>query len=168
MNGAHIHLIVTHLPVLGIVFATALLGFGLWRNSRPVQQTALTVFVLVGLAAGAAFLTGEGAEEAVEETLAGGDAIIERHEEAAQVGLAVAGFGGALALLTMAIGRRGRALPRGMVVASLLVGLVGTGVLTWVANLGGQIGHPEIRSAQAGGVVEAGEDADDDDGGNDH
>src|ERR1041384_6680410 len=62
MNGAHLHLIVTHLPVLGTGFGTLLLGLGLIRRSRVIQQLALSVLVLAGVTAGAAYLTGEGAE----------------------------------------------------------------------------------------------------------
>ena len=148
MNGAHLHLIVTHLPVLGVAFGTVLLGFGLFRGSRIVQQVALTVLVLAGFAAGAAYLTGEGAEEAIEGTLGSGKSFLERHEEAGVFGLVSAGIAGAIALIALASGRKGRPLSRALVALSVVVALVASGTLAWVANLGGQIGHPEIRSGQ--------------------
>ena len=49
MNGAHLHLILTHVPVLGVAFGTVLLGFGLLRNNRVIQQTGLAVLVFAGL-----------------------------------------------------------------------------------------------------------------------
>ena len=149
MNGAHLHLIVTHLPVLGVAFGTFLLGFGLFRRSRLVQQVALSVLVLAGLSAGAAYLTGEGAEEAIEGTLGAGKPFLERHEEAGVFGLVAAGIAGAIALIVLASGRKGRPLSRGLVALNLVVALVASGTLAWVANLGGQIGHPEIRSGQS-------------------
>ena len=66
MNGAHLHLVLTHLPVLGIAFATILLALGWYRKSRALQQAALSALVIGAIAAGAAYWTGEGAEEAVE------------------------------------------------------------------------------------------------------
>ena len=51
-----------------------------------------------------------------------------------------------MALVVLASGRKGRPLSRGLAVLSLLVALAASGTLAWVANLGGQIGHPEIRS----------------------
>ena len=149
MNGAHLHLIVTHLPVLGLGFGTVLLGIGLWRRSRVMQQTALSVLMLAGLAAGVAFLTGEGAEEAIEGTLTGGEGYLERHEAAGLVGLIAAGLAGVMALIVLGLARRGRPVSRGLATANLIVALFGSGVLAWVANLGGQIGHPEIRSNEA-------------------
>jgi hypothetical protein len=162
MNGVHLHLIVTHLPVLGVAFGTVLLGVGLWRKSRAVQQTALSVLVLAGLAAGLAFLSGEGAEEAIEETLAGGKGYLERHEAAGLAGLIAAGLAGGVALIALAIGRRGRPLSRSLATLNLIIALFASGILAWVANLGGKIGHPEIRSGQVSSRPE-GEDHDDPD-----
>ena len=149
MNGAHLHLIVTHLPVLGVGFGTLLLALGLFRKNRVMQQTALGVLVLAGLAAGAAYLTGEGAEEVIENRLGAGKAFLELHEEAGLFGLAAAGLAGLLALIVLATGRKGRQLSRGLAVLNLVFALVASGTLAWVANLGGQIGHPEIRSGQS-------------------
>jgi hypothetical protein len=157
MNGAHIHLIVTHLPVLGVVFGTFLLGFGLFRKNRVTQQTALSVLVLAGLAAGAAYLTGEGAEEAIEATVGAGKPLLERHEAAGLFGLVIAGMAGAMALVVLASGRKGRPLSKGLAVLNLLIALAASGTLAWVANLGGQIGHPEIRSGAIAPVGAEGE-----------
>ena len=146
MNGAHLHLIVTHLPVLGVAFGALLLGFGLLRKNRVIQQVALGVLVLAGMAAGVAYLTGEGAEETIEGTLGTGKAFLERHETAGVFGLVAAGIAGAMALLALFGGRRERSLSRGLLVLNLVVALAASGILAWVANLGGQIGHSEIRS----------------------
>lgn len=160
MNGAHIHLIVTHLPVLGVAFATFLLGFGFWRQNRLTQQIALSVLVVSGLAAGIAYLTGEGAEETIEGTLGAGKSLLDRHESAALIGLVMSGVAGVLALVALIAGRNGRPLARSLTVLNLVVALIASGTLAWVANLGGQVGHPEIRSglaAPAGVEHEAGE-----------
>ena len=154
MNEAHLHLIVTHLPVLGVAFGTVLLGFGLFRGNRVVQQVALGVLALAGLAASAAYLTGEGAEEVLESTLGAGEPFLERHEEAGLLGLVAAGIAGALALIVLASGRKGRPFSRGLVMLNVVVALVASGTLAWVANLGGQIGHSEIRSEQSASAGE--------------
>src|SRR5690349_354101 len=112
MNGAHLHLIVTHLPVLGVAFGALLLGFGLLRKNRVVQQAALGVLALAGIAAGVAYLTGEGAEEAIEGTLGTGKSFLDRHETAAGFGLVAAGIAGAMALIVLVGGRSERPLRR--------------------------------------------------------
>ena len=148
MNVAHVHLMLTHVPVLGVVFGTALLAAGIARKNRVLEQAALTVLVLAGLAAGVAYWTGGSAEDAIERQLAGGQTFIERHEEAGLVGLVTAAITAAIALITLVIGRHGRPFSHRLVGTTLLVALVASGALAWVANLGGQISHPEARSGQ--------------------
>ena len=145
---------VTHIPVLGVAFGTFLLAVGLIRGNRSVQQAGLVVLVLAGLAAGVAYLTGEGAEEAVEGALSGGKPYLEPHEEAAMLGLVAAGLAGAVALVALLSGRKGRNFAKGLLLLNLLVALTASGMLTWVANLGGRIGHPEIRSGQTASLQE--------------
>jgi hypothetical protein len=160
MNGAHLHLIVTHLPVLGTAFGTLLLGFGLFRGSRVIQQLALGVLVLAGVTAGAAYLTGEGAEEVIERALGARKPYLDRHEEAGLVGLVAAGIAGGMALVVLVSGWRGRPLSKGLALLNFVLAVAASGTLAWVANLGGQIGHPEIRSGQvapAGAGDEGGE-----------
>ncbi len=160
MNPAHIHLMLTHIPVLGAGFGVALLAIGMARHNRIAQQTALWVLVLSGMAAGAAYLTGEGAEEVIENGLGAGKAYLDQHEESALAGLLLAGAAGVLAAITLLVARRERPLRKGLVALTLLVAVATSGTMAWVANLGGQIGHPEIRSGQsaATGETEEGED----------
>ncbi|HKV76283.1 MAG TPA: hypothetical protein VJN95_17320 [Gemmatimonadales bacterium] len=133
---------------MGIAFGALLLGLGLVRQDRGIQQAALGALVLSGLAAGLAYLTGEGAEEAIERTVGAGKPYLERHEEAGMVGLVAAGVVGVLALIALVGGRQNRPLSRGLLIVNLGLALAASGALAWVANLGGQIGHPEIRSGQ--------------------
>lgn len=160
MNLAHVHLMLTHIPVLGAGFGVLLLAFGMVRRNRVAQQTALWVLVLSGLAAGAAYLTGEGAEEVVENGLGAGKGFLEEHEEAALAGLLLAGGSGILAAITLLVARAGRPLRNGLVALTLALGIATSGTMAWVANLGGQIGHPEIRNGQqaAGGEASEGEE----------
>ena len=165
MNGAHLHLLATHVPALGVILGSMLLGLGLWRSNRLLQRTALAVFVVSALATGTAYLTGEGAEEAVEHTIVGtgGHDLIEQHEDAARYGLIVTGIAAVLALSALVAGRGTRALPRALLLANLTMGVFASGTLAWVANLGGRINHPEIRSAQQAGGDAGHEDGDEDD-----
>jgi hypothetical protein len=144
MSDAHWHLVVTHLPVLGVPFGAALLAAGLWRRNVTVQRTALVVLILAGLAAGLAFLTGEPAEHALENMAGRPEALIESHEEAALLATfatAVLAFLSAASLWLLRRGALGRGWGLGTMALAICVSLA----LAWVANLGGQISHPEIR-----------------------
>ncbi len=153
MNGAHLHLLLNHLPVLGTAFGLLLLLFALLRKSDEIKRVSLGVFVFTALSAGAAYLTGEPAEEAVEKLPGVAEALIGQHEDAALIALVVAGVTGGVALLGLILFRRAEKLPVWVVAAALVLALATGGLMARAANLGGQIRHPEIRAdfnAQAG------------------
>jgi uncharacterized membrane protein len=167
MNLAHVHLMLNHVPVLGSIFALLLLGAALVRKSIELQKVGLVVLVLVAVAALPVYFTGEPAEEVVEHYPGVSEAMIEQHQDAAKlatVGIEVVGL---IALSGLWFSRRSRANPRPFVTASLILGLVVAGLMLWVANLGGQIHHPEIRSnagaaADQRNIERHGESTDDD------
>ena len=146
MNGAHLHLMINHLPVLGVGFGLLLLLAARFRRSTELTNAALVVFVLAAAAAGTAYLTGEPAEGAVEDVAAVTEASIEQHEEAATVALVLTGLLGAGALFGL-VGFRRQPLPPGWFTTAALVGaLVAGGSMAYTSNLGGQIRHPEITA----------------------
>jgi uncharacterized membrane protein len=167
MNTAHVHLLLTHLPVVGAVFAVLLLATGLLTRSAAVRRVALAAVVVVALSGLPTYFTGEGAEDAVEGLPGVSETVIERHEDAAGRSLVALETAGVLALLGLAATVRARRVPAWIVAGTLLVTAVGTGLLGWTANLGGQIRHTEIRAgavASAGeGVLRPGGDRQDDD-----
>lgn len=149
MSDAHWHLIVNHLPVLGVPFGAAFLGLGLLRRQLALQRAGLGILILAGMAAGVAYLTGEPAEHAIEAIGPRGarpESLIEAHEEAALTASAITG------LLAVVAGAALWRLRRGLVgrfwtTGALTLALVATLALGWVATLGGRISHPEIRPA---------------------
>jgi uncharacterized membrane protein len=151
MNGVHIHLLLNHLPVIGIFIGLVVFALGVWRRNDSWTRLALGFFVVVALASLATMLTGEGAEEAVERLPGVTDAIIEPHEDAAKLASIAAYVLGAVSLASL-IWVRGRMLPRALTVTVVPLVLLVTGLMAYTANLGGQIRHTEIR---AGAVVEA-------------
>ena len=157
MSYAHLHLIVNHLPVLGVPFGAALLGLGLFRGQVALQRAGLSVLVLAGLAAGIAYLTGEPAEHALEAMGPLGarpETLIEAHEEAALAAAIVTGLGALVAGMGLWRLHRGSG-GRGWMTGALTVALVATLTLGWVATLGGRISHPEIRPPAALGTATA-------------
>ncbi|MGE0352901.1 MAG: hypothetical protein AB7I33_05330 [Gemmatimonadales bacterium] len=161
MNTAHLHLLVNHLPVLGVLFGVLLLAWAVFRRSPQLTRAALGVFVLAGIAGLVAYLTGEPAEEAVERLSGVSETLIGQHEDAALAATFGAGLLGLLALAGLVAFRRLADLPRWFTGASLAFGLVATGMMAWTANLGGQIRHSEIR-AGAVAAMDAGSHLDDD------
>jgi uncharacterized membrane protein len=141
-------LLLNHLPVVGIVLAALLILVAWMRRSDELVKVSLGLIVLLAVVAVIVFFTGEPAEEAVEYLAGVSHDVVERHEEAALVATVGMGVLGAAALLVLFWFRR-HIVPRALVMTSLLATLGLSGVMGYVANLGGQIRHTEIAGGGA-------------------
>ena len=144
LNGAHIHLLLNHVPVIGMVGAAIVLGWAVASRSDEVRRLALFVLLLVGASAVPAFYTGEGAERVVKHMPGVVQQMIEDHEAAGKWGLRVGIVAGLYALAAL-VARRGKSIPRGLAVTGLVLAVFGSTVFARVALLGGEIHHAEIR-----------------------
>ncbi|QXD15855.1 hypothetical protein GQ464_002585 [Rhodocaloribacter litoris] len=150
MNAAHLHLLVNHLPLFGILFGLPLLAFGWWRGRDGLVRLALIFFVVAGLGAAAAYFSGEEAEEIVEHLAGVSHEAVEAHEDAAYYAFLSAIVLGVLSLGALLAFRQD--FPRW---AAGVLSVLALGVFVLMAranNLGGQIRHPEIRDEQAAGA----------------
>jgi uncharacterized membrane protein len=109
-----------------------------------MTKASLGLIAAIGVISLIVFLTGEPAEESVENLAGFSDAITERHEEFALIAtIAVVAFG-AFASGALAFFRKSR-MPRSVTTWSLVASLVATGMMGYTAMLGGQIRHTEVR-----------------------
>ena len=155
MSLVHLHLILNHVPVIGLGFVILILLVALWRNNSDTARLGLAFAVGLAAVAAVVFLTGEPAEEAVEGLAGISERAIHSHEEAAEAALIAVGLAGAVSLLALAVYWR-RGLPRWVTGTALAVTLAAGGVMGWAANLGGQIRHTELSA----GALPAGESGD--------
>jgi hypothetical protein len=150
LNPAHIHLILNHIPILGtMIFAPLVLIWGLLRHSRDITQTGLLLAVILALTAIPIYLTGEPAEEQIENQPWFSETLAEAHEERAEGGLVAVLITGAGAVVALWRGRKGK--PFGIVLpGAVLAGVVITaGFFAAAAAVGGEIRHSEIRSGSS-------------------
>ena len=149
VNPTHLHLMLSHLPIIGPFLAAILLGWGLWRGSREVVRTALGATVLLAMATYPIYLTGEQAEKQVEHLSWSDEQLVKEHETRAEAALVAMLITGALAALAIWLGRKGNVVPRLAPVTALVGVVVSAGLFAWAALAGGQIRHDEIRSSAA-------------------
>jgi hypothetical protein len=150
LTATHLHLVLNHIPVLGtMLFAPLVLLWGLLRQSRDVVQIGLLLTVLLAMTAIPIYLTGEPAEEQLENRQWFEEQRVEAHEERAEAALIAVLVTGVAALAGLWLARGGRPQRRSISVL-VLVGLVVSAVLFALAALdGGQIRHDEIRPTAA-------------------
>jgi uncharacterized membrane protein len=145
MNWAHVHLLINHFPVIGVLGAILLLVYSLVRKSEEVTMVSFGLFVLIALITLAVFFTGEAAEDVVKNLPGVTETYIGRHEEMAEPALVLIEALGVMALVGLFLLRRSGSIPRWVVVMVLVMSLAAAAVVGLTANLGGQIRHTEIR-----------------------
>lgn len=143
MNAAHLHLMLNHIPIVGGLIATILLAVAVVLRRDEVGRIALAMFVGIALTTVPVYLSGDPAEDMVEQ-LAGVDAdAIDAHEDIAVYAFVGMGCTGVLALAGLWLFSR-RAIPRWFAVVSLVAALLATGVVMLTAYEGRRIRHPEV------------------------
>ncbi len=157
MNPAHLHLILNHIPVVGLGAALLLLLYAMARKNDELKRVTLAAFVLLALVAIAVYLTGKAAEDSVEHLPGVSEAFIDRHQDAATVSLVAIELLGAVSLAGLIFSRRSNSLLRWFAVISLVISLATAGLITWTANLGGQISHTEIRAGASASTQDNGD-----------
>lgn len=145
MNPLHVHLVLNHFPVLGVFFGLALLLAASLRKSDELARAGLAAFALSAAAAVPVFFSGEGAEDLVRPLLGLPEALVERHEEAAELSLWLVGPLGAISLALLWRFRAAERLPSRALAACFAVGLAAAAALTRAAAFGGQLRHPEVQ-----------------------
>lgn len=152
MNLAYLHLVLNHLPAVGVLVVGLILAMTAGRRTLELQRVTLGLLVLFALLTIPVYLTGEPAEHVVERLPGMAEAVIERHEDIAGATLVASEVLGATALAGLALFRR-RLLPRAFVLALAALIVVTTGLFGWTGYLGGQIRHTEIRTASPAGAA---------------
>lgn len=145
MNDAHVHLIVNHFPITGLIFGFGILIAGLVLKNNSIKNTAFALFIVSALFAVFSMATGEGAEELVEDLPNIGHHIIHEHEEIAEK----------LALLLYALGLLSiygfylniKNHSRGQLVSVIILFISAIGIVLALktGTSGGEIRHIEIR-----------------------
>lgn len=157
----HMHLLLTHVPILVTGLALALLLFAIWRHDDTLARTGLVFLVGAAISALPTYLTGEGAEHAVERMPGVTEELIDRHQDIALIAALVVGALGIAALWAIWRYRRPVRIPRRFLLSLLFGAAVGSGLMAYTGLLGGEIRHTEVRPGyvappDAGGEREEG------------
>lgn len=152
MSAPHVHLILNHFPVVGVVAAAGLLTLAVVLRRDVLSRSGLWALTVSGVLAVPVYLTGTAAEDAVEE-LGVAESFIEAHEEAGLITLVALLVLGAVAASGLWLYRHRDRIPRKLVTAVWVLSLGGAVLVARTANLGGEIRHPEIRGELFGGAA---------------
>lgn len=146
MNQTHIHLLITHLPIFGSILGGLVLVHGLWAKSVQTKIAAYNLFIISAMGAGIAYLTGEAAEETVENIQGIVETTIKQHEEFALFALLSLIILGVASVIGVYVTIRKSPLTRTLAIVILFISLISFGLVARTGYLGGQIRHTEISN----------------------
>jgi len=149
LNWAHVHLLLTHIPVIGMPAIIAFLLIGKVRGSREIEWASLQLFVALALLSIVVYLTGSSANHQLRDLPGISREVIHRHSTAADFAFWSLEAFGALCLAALYKFRTTEAVPPRKITVLLALALVVFLLMSWTANLGGKIRHPEIGSSSA-------------------
>jgi len=151
MNGAQIHLLLNHLPVIGYPLVALALLWGVLGKQTQVFLFGVWLSILIFASTTAAYLTGEEAEDVLKELPNFNKDLIHTHEDTALIAMILSSL---LAILALAlipwVQKRVPLLQNSRVLNVLrwtyILGVIMiTLILAVTAHQGGVIQHLEIR-----------------------
>ncbi|MDR6845524.1 DUF2231 domain-containing protein [Flavobacterium granuli] len=146
MNDAHLHMVVNHFPIIGIVFGFGILIVGLILKNKTLINTSFVLFIVAAVFGAISMATGEGAEELVEDMPNIGKQIIHEHEELAEKLAVLLYVLAGLSLAGLYLNFKNNAKTK--LVSFLILGIATAGLflVQKVGTSGGEIRHTEIRA----------------------
>ncbi len=149
VNVPHLHLLMNHVPTVGIVIGVGLFLLSFVRRSEHLRHVSLEMFFLIALASLPVYLTGLAAQDAILGRPDVSEAAITAHHNGALLAFVFVEITGFVAWLALWQFRRlGR--PAGWTSpAVLLLSVVTLVLMAGAATVGGEIRHPEIRMDEA-------------------
>ena len=87
MAGTYLHLILNHIPVIGIYFGLLLLVIGLLKKNNFIKYLSLWLLLFIAIIAIPTYFSGEAAEHVVEKMPLVSEETMEKHEWAGQLSL---------------------------------------------------------------------------------
>ncbi len=148
MDLTHIHLLLNHFPTIGTIIGGGLFLLSLITKSDDLKRASLAILLGLSLIAIPTYMSGNGAQDAIKSLPGVSKSLMEAHEGAAMVGLALMEVTGAFAWLALWQFRRLGRVPNWNLSVILVLTVVSFGVMARAANMGGEIRHAEIRASQ--------------------
>ena len=155
MNDAHLHLILNHFPIIGVIFGFVILIIGLILNSNTTKNVAYVLFVVAAIFAAFSVQTGGGAAHIVKNIPDIGKEIkkaIHTHAEMAEKFALLMYFLAAVSLVGMYLNIKNHS--QAILVSYIVLAIAAASVFiaVEVGSLGGEIRHTEFKvDATTGG-----------------
>jgi hypothetical protein len=149
MNSTYLHLLLNHFPIIGTLMGSGLLLWGIIKKQAQTQSIAAGILFLMAIIALPVYLSGEPAEETVENLPGISEAMMELHEESANLAIWIMGITGILSLVAIILHRQKHAFSGKAYLLAFILSVVTFGAMVRTGYYGGRIRHSEIRDINA-------------------
>jgi hypothetical protein len=144
ITPAHVHILVNHIPIIGLPLIALLLLWGLARGQDAVLRAALLGTVLIAAGTWLTDFTGDGAKDDIRHLAWAEKDVITAHEDAGDRANILAIITGVAALGTLVLARGGRPVRRPVATGVLGLLVVSAALAGWAGWQGGKIRHAEF------------------------
>lgn len=148
MNAAYAHIVLNHIPVIGMIIGFILLIIGLIARRDALVKASLVMFVVFALFSIPVYLTGGPAARQISSQPGFAGNAAHEHEEIAEYALIGAVVLGAIAILTLIVWGIRYKKPGGLIILVVVVGFIVSGIMGWTAHKGGLVRRPELRKPE--------------------
>jgi uncharacterized membrane protein len=146
MSWGYLHMIINHFPIVGAIIGSMIIITGLVFKNDGVKFSGLGTIVFAALMSVIAYLTGDSAENAVQNLPEISKSLINRHEDIATISMYLMIPSGLLASLTLySIWKKEKSVIF-LLIITLVFSVISSAVMVFTGHTGGQIRHSEFRS----------------------
>lgn len=159
VSAPHWHLLLNHLPSIGLVLALGLLLASLYWKSEDLNRASLALLVILALIAIPTYITGSAAAWSIQGRPEISVDLIAAHQDAALLAFIVLVITGLFSWLALWQYRRFSQPLNWNVMLVLALGILSLLLMVQAGSFGGDINHPEIHAgteAAAQGAAETG------------
>lgn len=145
MNQAHFHLLLNHLPIVIPCVGLLVMLAGYVLKSEIVKRVAYGIFIAGAIATVPAFLTGEGAEEVIENLPGINEQFIKNHEEVADTFAILCYILGGISAVGLWANWKRKPFSNVVALATIVFCFVVFYFAKQTGTTGGEIRHTEVR-----------------------
>ncbi len=149
MNGAHLHLLVNHFPIIGTIFGFLILIAGLLFKNSTIKSVSLSILIFTSIMGFAAYKSGEKAEDIIEniQELKVKNQIVV-HEKNAQVFGSLINLVGLISILALYANLKNKKWTNVVLIIILFISVFSILFAIKTGVSGGEIRHIEIRDTE--------------------
>jgi hypothetical protein len=145
MNAIHLHLIITHFPIICTLVAAGLLISGIALHQQILRKAAYVLFIICAVLAFVASASGEQSEILLQQDIRFSKELIDAHKKFAGTAFVWSVISGVLSIAAWYLEYKNIRWARAITVFIAIVALLNFGLYAWVGYQGGVIRHEELH-----------------------